>query len=95
MKIINDGTSLYCIGEVEAGKVYKVVGKPDKRIYFRYVITEDTHNVNKFVGTPVDIMKGEFTHIIRPTVSGHLCVKSLKNQSDYWQEIQISVEEQK
>lgn len=90
--LVNEGNNYYCIAEIEAGKVYKVIGKADKRIYFRYAITHDDHETIKFIGAPVDL-DAEFTHILRPAVSGHLCIKSLKHQEDYWSTITTVVEE--
>ena len=88
----NEGNNYYCIAEVEAGKAYKVIGNPDKRIYFRYAITHDDHETIKFMGAPVDL-DTKFTHILRPTVSGHLCIKSMKHQPDYWSTMTVTVEE--
>lgn len=90
---INTGKDYYCIAEVQAGKVYKVIINSDGRMIFRYAVLDSAHDKRYFLTKLLDNGRGTYTHILRPLNTGHLAVDSFKEGPGFWSNAFVQVEE--
>lgn len=52
---VNDGSEHYCLTNVDMNKMYKITGRADGRIYFRYLIMDPEHNKKLMIQAPIDV----------------------------------------
>lgn len=91
----NNGEKEHCILEAECGKKYKLTIQTDGRIHFQYVITNDTHTDTLFMGPGMDKRGASihFTHIIEAQKTGHLSIRNIANNDNYWKTMTVTIEE--